>query len=47
MSGGWKRAPPAGNRPLDGRVRPAVTDEAALATERPHDQVVKTFETLL
>jgi len=21
MSGGWKRAPPAGNRPLDGRVR--------------------------
>ena len=21
MSGGWKRAQPAGNRPLDGRVR--------------------------
>lgn len=35
MSGGWKRAKPAGNRPLDGGVRPRV---AAGALAHGHEK---------
>ena len=33
MSGGWKRAQPAGNRPLDGRVRPNSGLEATTGSD--------------
>ena len=46
MSGGWRRAKPAGSRPLDGRVRPVAAGESKSAGERPRQGVLETFETL-